>query len=91
MPFDNKVSLVRGVWTLVTVNNASEVTIQTTEEKIQVKGTTGTTAPAVDSIGYTIPRGDAVIIKMSDISKGIAAQRLWAVSDVDQDIYVTHN
>lgn len=82
-----------GAWTQLTDANVTTITFQVrpTAFGVFIKGTTDATAPTnTDGAIYYPPNSGEAKVLLSDLFPGIAAVRLWALSDAPSLVMVSH-
>ena len=82
-----------GVWTQLTDANVTAITFQVrpTAFGVFIKGTTGATAPTnTDGAIYYPPNFGEANVSLADLFPGIAAVRVWALSDAPSLVMVSH-
>jgi hypothetical protein len=92
MAQNTTVTLTPREWTQLTDADVTSITFQNRAGyPMFVKGTTGATAPtdATGAIRYNPGQGEVNAL-MIDLFPGIAAVRLWALSEQANDVMVSH-
>jgi hypothetical protein len=85
-------NLVAGTWLQLTDNNVTLITFQNRgQTDIYVAGTTSASAPAnrLTAIKYGPGQGERNV-SLGDLFPGISAVRVYAVSDSNIEVYVSH-
>ncbi len=92
MPQNTTVTATPNVWTQVTDANVSAITFQNVSGYHGMfSGTTGATAPTsmAGAIRYNPGQGERSVL-MADLFPGIAAVRLWVLSEQAISVMVSH-
>jgi hypothetical protein len=93
MAQNTTITLTPGAWTQLTDADVTSITFQNRAGyPMFVKGTTGATAPtdATGAIRYNPGQGERNV-DLADLFPGIAAVRLWALSEQGNDVMVSHS
>ena len=92
MAQNTTITLTAGTWTQLTDANVTAITFQNRGGQFMyVTGTTGTTAPTdtTGAVRYNPGQGERNVL-LTDLFPGIAAVRVWALSDQAVDVMVSH-
>jgi len=87
------ITVPRNTWTQLTDNDVASITFQIlSRDLVMIKATTDTTAPTTSAgaVAYQQGQGERNVA-MADLFPGLSgADRLWAFSQNDSEVMVSH-